>query len=77
MPGELKSPPQRQQDPNNKKNVASIWLKEPLLLRYETRCYFNVRSKADISELNLALRDTAKYFEENVVSIWLNLEKYR
>jgi len=77
MLGELKSPPQRQQDPNNKKNVASIWLKEPLSLRYETRCYFNVRSKADISELNLALRDTAKYIEENVVSIWLNLEKYR
>ena len=23
------------------------------LLRYDTRCYFNVRSKADISQLNL------------------------
>jgi len=24
-----------------------------LLVRYDTRCYFNVRSKADISQLNL------------------------
>jgi len=24
-----------------------------LLIRYDTRCYFNVRSKADISQLNL------------------------
>jgi len=24
-----------------------------LVLRYDTRCYFNVRSKADISQLNL------------------------
>ena len=24
-----------------------------LMLRYDTRCYFNVRSKADISQLNL------------------------
>ena len=23
------------------------------LIRYDTRCYFNVRSKADISQLNL------------------------
>ena len=23
------------------------------MLRYDTRCYFNVRSKADISQLNL------------------------
>ena len=26
----------------------------PTSIRYDTRCYFNVRSKADISELNLA-----------------------
>ena len=25
----------------------------PLTIRYHTRCYFNVRSKADISQLNL------------------------
>ena len=25
----------------------------PTRLRYDTRCYFNVRSKADISQLNL------------------------
>jgi len=24
-----------------------------MVLRYDTRCYFNVRSKADISQLNL------------------------
>ena len=24
-----------------------------LFIRYDTRCYFNVRSKADISQLNL------------------------
>ena len=24
-----------------------------LTIRYDTRCYFNVRSKADISQLNL------------------------
>ena len=24
-----------------------------MMLRYDTRCYFNVRSKADISQLNL------------------------
>jgi len=28
-------------------------MKQILLLRYDTRCYFNVRSKADISRLNL------------------------
>ena len=26
---------------------------EPAMIRYDTRCYFNVRSKADISQLNL------------------------
>jgi len=26
-------------------------------LRYDTRCYFNVRSKADISQLNLPKRN--------------------
>jgi len=24
-----------------------------VMIRYDTRCYFNVRSKADISQLNL------------------------
>ena len=28
-------------------------VKSRLVLRYDTRCYFNVRSKADISQLNL------------------------
>ena len=32
----------------------SNWtLKSPHTIRYDTRCYFNVRSKADISQLNL------------------------
>ena len=26
---------------------------EQITIRYDTRCYFNVRSKADISQLNL------------------------
>jgi len=30
--------------------VLSCW---PDTIRYDTRCYFNVRSKADISQLNL------------------------
>jgi len=29
-------------------------------LRYDTRCYFNVRSKADISQLNLPHRESKK-----------------
>jgi len=28
-------------------------LKNYALIRYDTRCYFNMRSKADISQLNL------------------------
>jgi len=28
-------------------------IKIVLTIRYDTRCYFNVRSKADISQLNL------------------------
>jgi len=28
------------------------WVQQ-LSIRYDTRCYFNVRSKADISQLNL------------------------
>jgi len=28
-----------------------VWL--TVTIRYDTRCYFNVRSKADISQLNL------------------------
>jgi len=28
-------------------------LPQKLTIRYDTRCYFNVRSKADISQLNL------------------------
>ena len=31
-----------------------LWrLCDMLCIRYDTRCYFNVRSKADISQLNL------------------------
>ena len=26
---------------------------EEVMIRYDTRCYFNVRSKADMSQLNL------------------------
>ena len=28
-------------------------IRAPKIIRYDTRCYFNVRSKADISQLNL------------------------
>jgi len=42
---------------NSKKNAQGIyglWLSlHDSALRYDTRCYFNVRSKADISQLNL------------------------
>ena len=31
----------------------SIQAHGPTVIRYDTRCYFNVRSKADISQLNL------------------------
>ena len=36
-------------------NDGRIWAIDCNLLkiRYDTRCYFNVRSKADISQLNL------------------------
>ena len=30
------------------------------LIRYDTRCYFNVRSKADMSQLNLPHENTTK-----------------
>jgi len=33
-----------------KKNIVSRHVRQ---IRYDTRCYFNVRSKADISQLNL------------------------
>jgi len=36
---------------NNKQFLNSKCIK--MRLRYDTRCYFNVRSKADISQLNL------------------------
>jgi len=34
-------------------------------IRYDTRCYFNVRSKADISQLNLPQRNEKKQEEKN------------
>jgi len=33
-----------------------------LVIRYDTRCYFNVRSKADISQLNLPHGVMSEYF---------------
>ena len=33
--------------------VDGSWGQELVGLRYDTRCYFNVRSKADASQLNL------------------------
>jgi len=30
------------------------------LIRYDTRCHFNVRSKADMSQLNLPHENTTK-----------------
>jgi len=42
------------QPPVSQGSVARVYnLAESLVLRYDTRCYFNVRSKADISQLNL------------------------
>jgi len=38
-------------DVNNKNNNRKLNYKH--LIRYDTRCYFNVRSKADMSRLNL------------------------
>jgi len=34
-------------------NLAALQLIRKQTIRYDTRCYFNVRSKADISQLNL------------------------
>ena len=51
--------------PVRKENVVALQRAETRMvrlmcavkLRYDTRCYFNVRSKADISQLNLKLKD--------------------
>jgi len=37
---------------------------------YDTRCYFNVRSKADISQLNLPQSKVAQY-HNNTVTFWM------
>ena len=37
---------------------------------YDTRCYFNVRSKADISQLNLPQSKVAQY-HNNIVTFWM------
>ena len=34
-------------------DASEVWTKFSNTIRYDTRCYFNVRSKADISQLNL------------------------
>ena len=38
--------------PNHTK-TANVSIFSIFTIRYDTRCYFNVRSKADISQLNL------------------------
>ena len=38
-------------------------------IRYDTRCYFNVRSKADIREKTDMLRSIGKQSEESVESV--------
>jgi len=35
------------------KPEVEVWRQPDLLTRYDTRCYFNVRSKADMNRLNL------------------------
>ena len=45
----------------------SITLLSDTLLRYDTRCYFNVQSKADTSQLNLP-HGTNNYNAENIKS---------
>jgi len=39
----------------------------PCTIRYDTRCYFNVRSKADISQLNLSHGDEQTEFERDAL----------
>ena len=40
--------------PKHKLLVMDMWFKaQKVGVRYDTRCYFNVLSKADISQLNL------------------------
>jgi len=41
------------------KQINKLRLLE-VTIRYDTRCYFNVRSKADISQLNLLHGETAR-----------------
>ena len=40
-------------DMEREKNERFVAIEERDTIRYDTRCYFNVRSKADISQLNL------------------------
>jgi len=49
-----------------KMQTYEIFRKIVIKIRYDTRCYFNVRSKADISQLNLP-HNSAKWF-------WLQYE---
>jgi len=37
------------------------------LLRYDTRCYFNVRSKADTRQLNLRTKTTTKSVKQKKI----------
>ena len=40
--------------------IHQITTRAPEQIRYDTRCYFNVRSKADMSRLNLRTETTTK-----------------
>jgi len=53
--GSLAPPAGSRVEPRQKQFYCSLSVSErPLVtIRYDTRCYFNVRSKADISQLNL------------------------
>ena len=37
----------------NRMTLLDLWKSSVSVVRYDTRCYFNVRSKADMSRLNL------------------------
>ena len=50
--------------------MCSLFFSLSLADEYDTRCYFNVRSKADISQLNLPQSKVAQY-HNNTVTFWM------
>ena len=44
-------------------------------LRYDTRCYFNVRSKADISQLNLPRPASINTYVRNYKKVFISTQQ--